>query len=264
MRLKPSRTLRVFAAALLALACASGAPASAADQVTAFAAASLTNAMQDAATTFEKESGSKVVTAFDSSSILAKQIENGAPAQVFASADEKWMNYLQEKGLIETDTRSSPISNQLVLIAPVASTLGDLTIAKGKDFLQVLKPGERIAVGDPDHVPAGIYAKEALKSLGLWSQAEPRLARADNVRAALALVERAETPLGIVYKTDALISKQVKIVGTFPPDSHTPITYPFAIVKGQRTEEAVRFLHFLTGNEGAAIFERYGFKPTGK
>lgn len=264
MRRKPSRPLLAIASALVALFFAATVPATAAQQVTVFAAASLTNAMQDAAKTFESQSGLKIVTAFDSSSILAKQIANGAPANVYASADQKWMNYLAAKGMIEADTRSSPISNQLVLIAPLASKLGDITIAKGKDFLSVLKPGERIAVGDPDHVPAGIYAKEALTSLGLWSKAEPRLARAGNVRAALALVERAETPLGIVYKTDALISKQVKIVGTFPPDSHTPITYPFAIVKGQRTEGAVRFLHFLTSSKGAAIFERYGFKPTGK
>jgi molybdate transport system substrate-binding protein len=230
-----------------------------ADGTTMLAAASLTNALEELGAQYTSETGNTVVFSFASSSALAKQIEAGSPAQIFASADEKWMDYLSERQLIEEDTRVSPIGNALVLIVPADSPVTEVAIDSTLDLAALLGDGGRLSVGDPDHVPAGLYAKESLESLGLWGTAEPLLARAEDVRAALVLVEKGEAPAGIVYATDAAISDQVRVVGTFPADSHKPITYPFAIVAGQNSDNVAAFFEYVTGPTGLATFEKYGF-----
>lgn len=230
-----------------------------ADDTTMLAAASLTNALEELGAQYTAETGKTVVFSFASSSALAKQIEAGSPAQIFASADEKWMDYLSERSLIEEDTRVSPIGNSLVLIVPADSPVTEVTIDGSLDLAALLGDGGRLSVGDPDHVPAGTYAKESLEALGLWGSAEPLLARAEDVRAALVLVEKGEAPAGIVYATDAAISDQVRVVGTFPADSHKPITYPFAVVAGQNSEDVAAFFDYVTGPTGLATFEKYGF-----
>ena len=244
----------------LALACCLGlaySPALAAEPVMVFAAASTTNAVTDAIKVYEAAGKGKAVASFASSSTLAKQIAHGAPAQVYLSANEKWMSYLAEKKLLEPGTRVNLLGNRLVLIAPAGSQKRG-PIKAGMPLVQWLGDG-RLAVGDPDHVPAGIYAKQALKSLGLWEKAEPRLARAANVRAALALVERGEAPLGIVYATDAAITSKVTVVGVFPESSHKPIVYPLAILKGQASAEARDVWRFLRSDRAKGIFKKYGF-----
>jgi molybdate transport system substrate-binding protein len=238
-------------------AMAGDAPAPA--EVTVFAAASLTNAMQEIGKNYEAAKGGKVKFSFAASSALARQIEAGAPAQIYASANVKWMNYVADKGLIEKGTRKTPIGNKLVLIAPADSKLNKVEIGKGFDLAKLLGADGRLSVGDPDHVPAGIYAKEALQKTGAWKAVEPRLARADSVRAALVLVEKGEAPLGVVYETDAKVSSKVKIVGVFPGDSHKPIVYPFAIVKGQDNAASRAFFDYVTGEPGLAVFVKYGF-----
>jgi molybdate transport system substrate-binding protein len=230
-----------------------------ADDTTMLAAASLTNALEELGAQYTRETGNSVVFSFASSSALAKQIEAGSPAQIFASADEKWMDYLSERQLIEEDTRVSPIGNALVLIVPADSPVTEVAIDSSLDLAALLGDGGRLSVGDPDHVPAGLYAKESLESLGLWATAEPLLARAEDVRAALVLVEKGEAPAGIVYATDAAVSDQVRVVGTFPADSHKPITYPFAIVAGQNSDNVAAFFEYVTGPTGLATFEKYGF-----
>jgi molybdate transport system substrate-binding protein len=250
-------TQRIGAALLIALAFAG--PARAGEGVLVFAAASLTNALQDIGKAYKAKTGKILRLSFASSSILAKQIEAGAPAQIFASADEKWMDYLAKRNLVVKGSRVSPIGNRLVLIAPAASSIAPLDIKPGLKLADLLGADGRLAVGDPAHVPAGIYAKQALSRLGLWDAIEPRLARADNVRGALSLVEAGEAPLGIVYATDAANAKKVRVVGEFPADSHAPITYPFAIVAGQDSAEAKQVFAFLTGAEAAAIYAKYGF-----
>ena len=246
--------------AALALVCCLGLASSAAlaaEPVMIFAAASTTNAVSDAIKAYEAAGHGKVVSSFASSSTLAKQIAHGAPVQVFLSANEKWMSYLEGQKLVEPGTRVDLLGNRLVLIAPAGAKERG-AIKAGIPLVGWLGDG-RLAVGDPDHVPAGIYAKQALKSLGLWEKTEPRLARAANVRAALALVERGEAPLGIVYATDAAITPKVKVVGVFPENSHQPIVYPLALIKGQATEQAKGFWKFLQGDQAKAIFKKYGF-----
>jgi molybdate transport system substrate-binding protein len=229
------------------------------DELTVLAAASLTNALEDIGAQYEADTGKTVQFSFASSSALAKQIEAGAPAQIFASADQKWMDYLAERNLIEADTRVSPIGNSLVLIVPSDSAASDITIDASTDLTSLIGTDGRLSIGDPDHVPAGIYAREALESLGLWATTGPRLARAEDVRAALVLVERGEAPLGIVYATDAAMSDKVRVVGTVPANSHTPITYPFAIVAGQNGADADAFFRYVTGPDGLETFRKYGF-----
>jgi molybdate transport system substrate-binding protein len=176
---------------------------------------------------------------------------------VFISADEEWMNYLSEKQLIVTDSRFILAGNRLVLIAPAGSNL-KVDVAPGFPLAKILGTG-RLATGDPEHVPVGKYARSALEKLGVWPEVAVRIARADNVRAALAFVEREECPLGIVYATDAAISKKVKVVGTFPEDSHAPITYPAALVRGKDSPASREFVAFLKSAEAKALFEKYGF-----
>jgi molybdate transport system substrate-binding protein len=230
-----------------------------AEDVTVFAAASLTDAMKDVSAQWEKTGHQPLRMSFGSSSTLARQVEQGAPANVFASADEKWMDYLAQKGLIASDTRKDLLSNDLVLIVP-ADKPRHVTIGPDFDLLGMLGPNGRIATGDPAHVPVGIYAEQALKKLGVWDAASPRLARAEDVRSALLLVERGEAPVGIVYGTDAAVSKRVMVAGTFPANTHDPISYPFAVTKSGDSAEARALLTFLAAPEARAIFVARGFK----
>ena len=228
------------------------------EPITVFAAASLTNALEEIDRTYTKGSGSAVKESFASSSALGRQIEAGAPAQIFISADMKWMDYLARKGLVAAQIPL--LSNELALIAPVDSAIPPRAIDRGFEWLRLLGHDGRLAVGDPDHVPAGIYAKEALRNLGAWKDLEPRLARADDVRGALAFVDRGDAPLGIVYVTDARVSPKVKIVGVFPASSHSPIVYPAAIVKGSESPIVQNYYRYLQSKEARSVFARYGFK----
>ncbi|ELY3467168.1 molybdate ABC transporter substrate-binding protein [Cronobacter universalis] len=226
--------------------------------VTVFAAASLTNAMQDIAKDYAKGHEVKVVSSFASSSTLARQIEAGAPADIFISADQKWMDYAADKKAIDVPSRKTLLGNSLVVVAPAKSAQGDIVINRSTDWKSLLKGG-RLAVGDPAHVPAGIYAKEALQKLGAWETLSAQLAPAEDVRGALALVERGEAPLGIVYGSDAVASHGVKVVGTFPEDSHQKVEYPLAIIDGHNNPTVSAFYRYLQGPEAAAVFKRYGF-----
>jgi molybdate transport system substrate-binding protein len=230
--------------------------------LTAFAAASMKNAVDDINAAFTKATGIKVVSSYAASSALAKQIEQGAPADVFASADLEWMDYVEGKKLIKNDTRVNLLGNKLVLIAPKDSKLDNVPIAQGFDIAKLAGDG-RIVLADVRAVPAGKYAKTALEKLGAWAAAVPKLASAENVRAALTLVGRGEAPLGIVYETDAKVEKNVKIVGYFPEDSHPPITYPVALTKDAKPD-AAKYLAFMKSGEAKAIFEKYGFTVLAK
>lgn len=232
----------------------------AADKVTVFAAASLTNALEEIAAQYKKTHGTDVVSSFASSSVLARQIEQGAPADLFISADQQWMDDAVAKKSMIDSTRYTLLGNDLVLIAPRSDSAKPVTINDQTNWKSLLK-GERLAVGDPDLVPAGIYAKEALQKQGAWSSVSPALARASNVRAALALVERHEAPYGIVYGSDAVASKKVQVVGTFPEDSHKPVEYPVAIVNDRDNAAVKAFYNYLKGPEAAAVFKQYGFSP---
>lgn len=253
-------TFRHLTALALAVALTVSATAARAETLV-FAAASTTNALEDVIAAYTGRTGRAVTASFASSSTLAKQIAQGAPAGVFISANPKWMDYLETEGLLAEGSRGDLLGNALVLIAPKAAAV-PVTVDAALDLPALLGADGRLSVGDPDHVPAGIYAKQALVALGQWAAVEPRLARSNDVRAALALVDRGETPYGIVYATDAAISDGVAVVGTFPEDSHPPITYPAALVKGADAEAAA-FLDFLKGDEAAVIFRRYGFGRKG-
>lgn len=249
--------LRLFAGATLTV-CVAGQALADDAKITVFAAASLTNAMQDIAKEYKKEKNVDVVSSFASSSTLARQIEAGAPADLFISADQKWMDYAVDKKAIDTATRETLLGNSLVVVAPKASAQSDITIDAKTNWTSLLKDG-RLAVGDPEHVPAGIYAKEALQKLGAWETLSPKLAPAEDVRGALALVERNEAPLGIVYGSDAVASKGVKVVGTFPEDSHKKVEYPIAIIDGHKNATVSVFYDYLKGPQASEIFKRYGF-----
>jgi molybdate transport system substrate-binding protein len=237
------------------------AAAQAAD-VTVFAAASLKNTLDDAVKRYEAKTGDKVVVSYAASSALAKQIENGAPADIFFSADLDWMDYLEQKKLIDTASRHTLLGNTLVLIAPKDST-ASLTIEKNFLLLQAFGAYGKLAMASVDSVPAGKYGKAALASLGVWDQVAPRVAQAENVRAALALVAKGEAPLGIVYGTDAKSEPAVRVVGTFPEDSHPKILYPIALTASAKPE-ACKFLEFLLSSEAAPSFEAQGFSIEGK
>lgn len=248
-----------FLIAFLAAALGAVAPVRAADGPVVFAAASLKGPLDEAAAAFKAETGTTVVISYAGSNALAKQIEQGAPAEIFISADEDWMDYLAEKSLIAESSRHNLLANELALIAPAGSTVA-LTIAPGFDLAGALGEG-RLAVADPDAVPAGKYAKQALGALGVWEAVETKLARTENVRAALALVASGEAPFGIVYATDALAEPKVKALGAFPAGTHDPILYPAALTKSA-TPEAAAFLAFLKGDTAGAIFAKAGFgKP---
>ncbi len=229
-----------------------------AEQVTVMAAASLTDAMQALGKAWTAKGNAAPRFVFAASSALARQIEQGAPADVFASADEPWMDYLQQRDLIAPSSRTSPLGNRLVLIAPIDQP-GAVALTPGVDLLARLGPQGRVATGDPASVPVGKYAQAALTTLGIWDKLAPRLARADNVRAALLLVERGEAPLGIVYATDAAVSKGVRVVGVFPENTHPPISYPFALTRRGDRPDAQALLAFLTGPEAAPTYRTLGF-----
>jgi molybdate transport system substrate-binding protein len=230
-----------------------------AQELTVFAAASLTDAMKDVSTLWTKAGHPPLRMSFGASSTLGRQIEQGAPVALFASADEKWMDYLAQKNLIAADTRKDLLGNDLVLVVPAEKPL-HVTIGPGFDLMGLLGANGRLATGDPAHVPVGIYAEQALKKLGWWDKVAPRLARTDDVRAALLLVERGEAPAGIVYATDAAVSKAVMVAGTFPASSHDPVSYPFAVVKAGDTPQARALMTFLEGKQARAVFVQRGFK----
>jgi len=230
-----------------------------AQQLTVFAAASLTDALKDISTQWAEAGHQPLRLSFGSSSTLAQQIEQGAPANLFASADQKWMDYLAARHLIAADTRKDLLGNDLVLVVP-ADHPQHVTIAPGFNLVAMLGATGRLATGDPAHVPVGIYAQQALRNLGLWDAIAPRLARAADVRSALLLVERGEAPAGIVYATDAAASTGVMVAGTFPANTHDPVTYPFAVTKTGDTPEARALLKFLAGPQARAIFAKRGFK----
>jgi len=223
-----------------------------------FAASSLTDVLNEIGNAFTKQNNIPIKFSFAASSALARQIESGAPAGVFVSADTQWMDYLQSRDLIERDTHESVAGNRLVLIAPAGSTI-QLRIEAHMPIVRALNGG-RLATGDPASVPVGKYAQAALMSLSVWDEVADRLVRADNVRSALAFVAREEAPLGIVYRTDARMQSSVRVVGTFPLSSHPPIVYPAAAVKGADAS-ARSFVHFLKGTTAQALFSKYGFEP---
>jgi molybdate transport system substrate-binding protein len=229
-------------------------------EVVVFAAASTTNAITEIGELYAALGPGHITTSFASSSTLSKQIANGAPADVFLSANKKWMDFLEEKNAIEKASRFDLLGNRIVLIAPSRSSIQTIDVKKGLDLAALLGSDGRLSVGNPDHVPAGMYGKEAMQTLGLWEQVKDRLAPMKDVRAALVLVERAEAPLGQVYATDAAISKKVRVVGTFPVESHPPIVYPVAAVAGGRTDVAAKFLNYLKTPEARAVFVKYGFE----
>jgi len=226
--------------------------------LTVFGAASLTNVLQDLGDAFTKETSIPVKFSFAASSTLARQIENGAPADVFMSADADWMDYLQTRHLIQEASRHDVVGNRLVLIAPAASTL-QLKVAPNFALAAALGQGH-LATGDPAAVPVGRYAEAALTKLGVWAQVQDRIVRADSVRSALTFVDRGEAPLGIVYETDALIDKNVRVVDVFPADTHAPIVYPVALTRGAKPA-AAQFLTFISSTTAVQTFKAYGFVP---
>ncbi|HEY0181425.1 MAG TPA: molybdate ABC transporter substrate-binding protein [Rhodopila sp.] len=230
-----------------------------AQSLTVFAAASLTDALKDISGLWVKAGHEAPRMSFDSSSTLARQVQQGAPANVFASADEKWMDFLAKADLIAPDTRHDLLGNDLVLIVP-ATHPTHVSIGPGFDLSALLGPDGRLATGDPAHVPVGIYAEQALRKLGLWEKVSGHLAAAPDVRSALLLVERGEAPAGIVYSTDATVSKAVSVAGVFPDSSHDPITYPFAVTKAGDTAEARAFLAFLSTPAAREVWVKRGFK----
>lgn len=228
--------------------------------ITVFAAASLKESLDEAAAAWTKRSGQKVSISYAGSSALAKQIEQGAPADVFISADGEWMDYLQQRKLIDVDTRTHLVGNRLVVIAPVDSALRTLSLKRAA--VRQALGGGRLAMAETTSVPAGRYGRQALTTLGLWDAVSGRLAQADNVRAAMAFVSRGEAPLGIVYATDAQAEPRVRVVAAIPGRAHDVIVYPLARVAKTPPAATKGFLAFLRGDEAKAIFKRAGFLPS--
>ncbi|PWC87693.1 molybdenum ABC transporter substrate-binding protein [Azospirillum sp. TSH100] len=249
-------------AAILAVGLTLAAPAAMAQDVLVLAAASTKNAVEKLASQFKAKTGSSVTSSFAASSALAKQIENGAPADIFISADLDWMDYLQQRNLIQTASRVNLLGNELVVVVPKGSTLKP-DLSKGGKLADQLGDG-RLATGDPSNVPVGKYAKAALEKLGQWTAVEPKLARADSVRAALVLVSRGEVPVGIVYRTDAAVDPGVEVAAAFPPDSYPPITYPAAQVASSKNPAAAAFLDFMKSPDGMTVWKEFGFVPAPK
>ena len=251
--------LRSFSALLLIAVSLAPTAARAQDDagLTVFAAASLKEALDEAAAAYRKQTGVPVRVSYAASSALARQIEQGAPADVFFSADLEWMDYLQQRNRLDVATRRSLLGNRLVLIAPRASK-ARVDLNRPATLLAALGGG-RLAIGQTRTVPAGKYAKASLESLSLWSGVRPRLAESESVRAALMLVARGETPLGIVYASDAKAEPGVRVVATFPEDSHPPIVYPVAALRGARAAQAARFVQWLASPAADALFTKRGF-----
>jgi len=249
------RRLRAAAAPLvLILFC--GTAAFAAD-VTVFAAASLKEALDQQAKQFEASTANKVIVSYGASSALAKQVQSGAPADLFISADRDWMDYVEQRNLLARGTRVDLLRNSLVLIAP-ARSLANLHIGPGFRLAAALG-NEKLAMANPDSVPAGKYGKAALENFGVWTSVAKQVARTDNVRGALALVSRGEAPFGIVYATDAQADTGVRVVDTFPPDSHPPIVYPAAVLASSKSAAARSFLDYIRSPPAKRGWEKYGF-----
>jgi molybdate transport system substrate-binding protein len=257
-RSAPMRRLAGFFAVLSILCGSIASPGSAQDtNLTVFAAASMKNALDDVDAAYTARTGVHIIVSYAASSALAKQIEQGAPADIFVSADTDWMDYATARKAINGPSRVNLLGNSIVLIAPKDSSVDKVSIGQGFDLASLAGNG-KIATGDVNAVPVGKYAKAALEKLGAWQAAEPKFAMAESVRAALTLVARGEAALGIVYSTDARIEPGVKIVGTFPADSHPPIIYPVAATTAAKSE-AASYLAFLRSSAAKAIFEKYGF-----
>jgi molybdate transport system substrate-binding protein len=262
MNLLGSRSISLLARWMLAIIPPLAMPVTAgyAQSVTVFAAASLKDALDEIDGAYQKRSGQKAVISYAASSALAKQLESGAPADIFVSADLDWMDYLDKRKLVKSASRRNLLRNELVIVAPADSKVA-LTVGRKFPLAAQLGNG-RLAMGDPDHVPAGRYAKAALEALEVWPSVADKIARAENVRSALLFVSRGEAPLGIVYRTDAAADKRVRIVGVFPPNSHPPIVYPAALLTGGRSADAAqRYFEFMTSSEALAIFRKHGFVP---
>lgn len=229
-------------------------------QVQVYAAASLTDAMNRAIEAYEADHDVDIVPVYASSSTLARQIAAGAPADIYLSANEQWMDWLADHDM-PVSQRIDLFKNRLVLIAPKGSDIQNFTPGGEVKITSLLKQGQRLSVGETSHVPAGIYAKQSLESIGEWNALQSRLANGDNVRAAMALVERDETPLGIVYQTDAKASDGVRQIGVFPDDSHDPIVYPMAVIDSDPSNATEAFRQWLAGSDAQAIFSGFGFTP---
>jgi molybdate transport system substrate-binding protein len=261
-------SLRRLMTAVLCLAAfgvsAGRAPAAPAPQpLTVLAAASMHDALDAAIVQWNKTSNVAVRVSYAATSALARQIEQSAPADVFISADQQWMDKVQKEGLIDVGSRQNLVGNSLVMVAGPGWTKGKVTLNKDTDLDALVGKGGHLAMALVNSVPAGIYGKEALTSLGLWSKAEPSVVQAENVRVALAYVARGEAALGIVYSTDAVVEPKVKIVGTFPASSHKPIVYPLAVLKSSQNPAAAKFAKFLLGKAAWQVFDHYGFvKPS--
>jgi|SRR5215831_4813152 len=247
--------MRVGCALLIVFVAAFPARASA-ETITVFAAASLKDALDENVKAYRGASGDRVVVSYAASSALAKQIEAGAPADIFISADLEWMDYLEKRKLIRRDTRRNLLRNRLVLIAPTDSKVS-VEIVPRFPLAKLLGDG-RLAMANPDAVPAGRYGKASLVALGVWNDVQSKVVSAENVRAAMVLVERGEAPLGIVYKTDAAVDPKVRVVGTFPENTHPPIIYPIAVVANAKPA-AAGFMEWLTKPGAGEIFKKYGF-----
>jgi molybdate transport system substrate-binding protein len=246
--------------AVLAVMAALVHPVRAADaakpELLVFGASSLTDVLNEVGPAFTRDTGQAVKFSYAASSALARQIEASAKADVFMSADTEWMDYLQQRNLVNKSTRKNLLGNRLVLVAPANSTV-QLKIAANFPLAAALGKG-RLATGDPDSVPVGRYARSALTSLGVWNDVADRLVRAENVRSALGFISRGEAPLGIVYATDALVDKSVRVVDVFPASSHAPIVYPVAATAGAQSG-ADKFVEYLSGPAASALFTKYGF-----
>lgn len=250
------RIMRRLAMLAVAVGLLAG-PALAAEKITVFAAASMKTALDAVHAAYTQETGQEVAASYAASSALARQVEAGAPADVFLSADLDWMDYLAEKHLIQPETRRNLLSNRIVLIAP-KDNARPVVIAPGFDLSGLLGSG-RLAMGSVESVPAGKYGKAALEKLGVWDSVSARVAGAENVRAALALVSRGEAPYGIVYETDAKADPGVAVVGLFPQDSHPPIIYPLAQLTASQNAGVAAYLQFLASDKAADLFRSQGF-----
>lgn len=232
-----------------------------AERVIVYAASSQTNALGKVAEVYEQRSDNEIKISFASSSTLARQIAQGAPAEIYVSANLQWVDYVQEQGEILADTRKKYVANQLALVAPKGSPIEEVDIRAGFPILELLD-GERLAIANPRHVPAGIYGKQALKSLDLWKKVKNKLVRGSNVRVTLGYVAAGGMPLGIVYSTDAAVADDVKVVGIFPADSHAPIIYGATLTKEvSKNDKAARdFFQFMDSEKADQIMKSYGFK----
>lgn len=253
--MKQCRVVGLIAAVAVGLLAGSAMAQS--QDVLVFAAASLKNAMDDIGAQYQRDTGKHIRVSLAGSSTLAKQIENGAPADIFISADLDWMDYLAKHNLIKTETRKNLLGNRLVLIAPKDSP-AKVNIQPGFPLPRLLAGG-KLAMADTSSVPAGKYGKAALEKLGIWPSVEGQIAQAENVRAALALVARREAPFGIVYQTDAAAEPNVKVVGVFPEKTHPPIIYPAAVIADTRNPDAAAFLAYLESPKARPFFEKQGF-----